>query len=409
MSFTALMQESIPHIITSLLTHLLATGWAGFQIYHTNDFRTVFTRVITNGACNGAPLLQHYWEDRAKMELPSLVLNAVALLMSAVLTWKLIKLFGWQTFKRVGASMQINRIYRCVLLLCITIQLALFFMAAAVGLWIDQLFNGVAGKVAWHGTAWKAAFIVVLVLLFPWLATGWVSARRELRWPMIGFVVLATMYLVGFGVMFISTTFRWTFQEWTLFAVIAGISVTLALMALILGVICRCNFGKGLLRYLQAEQPLPGDNFTPSNDVEKVSFPNNSAPVPTYSAMFGKPEEVPPPAHMFPATGVRMGPRFFSQSEPFDSASSQYLGSSESGTVYGGEGSIYHGKGSGSLYPESAGVYQGSIGPGTYSSTASTPAMPPLARVPSKGSERSFSSTSSGKSLQSRKERWVID
>ena len=60
--------------------------------------------------------------------------------------------------------MQINRIYRCVLVLCITIQLALFFMAAAVGLWIDQLFNGVAGQVAWHNTAWKAAFIAVLVV-----------------------------------------------------------------------------------------------------------------------------------------------------------------------------------------------------------------------------------------------------
>lgn len=66
MSFTALMQESIPHIITSLLTHVLATGWAGFQIYHTNDFRMTFNRVITNGACNGAPLLLHYWQDRAK-------------------------------------------------------------------------------------------------------------------------------------------------------------------------------------------------------------------------------------------------------------------------------------------------------------------------------------------------------
>ena len=66
---------------------------------------------------------------------------------------------------------------------------------------------------------------------------------------MVVFVVVAALYLTGFGVMFVSRTFRWTFQEWTLFAVIAAISVALALMAFILGIVCRCNFGKGLLRY----------------------------------------------------------------------------------------------------------------------------------------------------------------
>ncbi|KAL1670768.1 hypothetical protein GGF50DRAFT_93743 [Schizophyllum commune] len=430
MSFTALMQESIPHIITSLLTHVLATGWAGFQIYHTNDFRMTFNRVITNGACNGAPLLLHYWQDRAKMEFPSLALNGVALIISGILTWKLIKLYGWQTFKRVGASMQINRIYRCVLVLCITIQLALFFMAAAVGLWIDQLFNGVAGQVAWHNTAWKAAFIAVLVLLLPWLATGWVSARRELRWPMVAFVVVAALYLTGFGVMFVSRTFRWTFQEWTLFAVIAAISVALALMAFILGIVCRCNFGKGLLRYLQAEQPLPGESYGERNDAEKVSFPSNAQPVPTYSATFGKNEQVPVPTQMFPAAGRRMGPRFFSQSEPFDSASSQWNDSSE-GTVYSGAGSIYKGLSPNmGVYPESGGMYQGSVStyqssgghasPPMYGSSASSaygassnastsPMLPPLARIDSRGSHRSYKSTSSTKSSNSRKERWVID
>jgi hypothetical protein len=90
MSLVALLNESIPHILASLATHMIATGWAAFQIQHTAQFREDFNRVITNGACD-ASLLPHYWDARAKAELPSLALNILGLFISAFLTWKLIK------------------------------------------------------------------------------------------------------------------------------------------------------------------------------------------------------------------------------------------------------------------------------------------------------------------------------
>lgn len=91
MSVVALLNESIPHILASLLTHVLATAWAAFQIFHTAGFHSDFNRVITHGACNGVSLLPSYWGARSKAEIPGLVLNIVALLVSCLLTWKLIK------------------------------------------------------------------------------------------------------------------------------------------------------------------------------------------------------------------------------------------------------------------------------------------------------------------------------
>jgi hypothetical protein len=88
----ALLNESIPHILASLLTHVLSTAWSSYQIYHTARFRKNFNEMITEGACNGAPsLLPTYWQDRASAEIPTLALNIVALLVSIVLTWKLMK------------------------------------------------------------------------------------------------------------------------------------------------------------------------------------------------------------------------------------------------------------------------------------------------------------------------------
>lgn len=80
---------------------------------------------------------------------------------------------------------------------------------------------------------------------------------------------------------------------------------------------------------VQAQVPLPGEDFdsvkAPSDRdsyyAEKVAFPSLETSVPTFSAAFGKGDEVPLPTQMFPAAtaGTRLGPRFNNPSlEPFD-------------------------------------------------------------------------------------------
>jgi len=317
MSIVAILNESIPHILASLVTHMMATSWAGFQIKHTANLRSDFNRVITKGACNGTSLLPNYWHDRGTAEIASMAFNIFALLISSFLTWKLFKLFGWQTFKRVGASRTINRIYKIVLILSITIQLCLFFMVVTVSLWIDQLFNSTIGDLLDFQTFYKVTSFVTLVLLVPWLVTGWFAVRRELRVPMFFFLLLSVLYLGAWGCMFFSTTFRWTFITWRFFSIMASASVLLTAVSLSLGVIGLYNFGKGLLHYLNAQHSLPGDDFVyyGGQDIEKVDFPSNEKPIPTYLVTFGSGPEVQPPNHMF----TSRGPRFFNRfAQPFE-------------------------------------------------------------------------------------------
>ncbi|KAF9478013.1 hypothetical protein BDN70DRAFT_933716 [Pholiota conissans] len=315
MSIVALLNESIPHIIASLATHMIATAWAGFQIAHTAQFRRDFNRVITNGACH-VSLLPDYWNARAKAEIPSLALNVLSLAISSFLTWKLIKLFGWQTFKRVGASLTINRIYKFVLILSITIQLSLFFMIVTVSLWIDQLMNNTIGDFATLQKLYKVTSMITLALLIPWLMTGWFAVRRELKVPTIVFLALSILYLGGWGVMFISTTFRWTFVTWTFFSIMATTSVILTVLSVVLVIICSLNFGKGLARYLNSQQPLDEeDNASLYSYDEKVSFPSSERPLPTYYSPDVKPT--------FP--GSVLGPRFSNKdAEPFETHNITY-------------------------------------------------------------------------------------
>lgn len=79
--------------IAALLTHVLATVWGGIQVSSTATFHSAFT-LITQSACH-TNLLPQYWKERQDAELPSLILNVVALLVSAFLSWRLMKVNGF--------------------------------------------------------------------------------------------------------------------------------------------------------------------------------------------------------------------------------------------------------------------------------------------------------------------------
>ncbi|THH21010.1 hypothetical protein EW146_g465 [Bondarzewia mesenterica] len=405
MSIVALLNESIPHIIASLLTHLSATAWAGFQVWNTTAFHDDFRRLTTNGVC-GINLLPSYWSDRSKAEIPSLALNAAGLLVSVFLSWRLIKLFGWQTFKRIGASRSINRIYKLVLILSIAIQLALFFVVSSLALWLDQLCNGAIARLATNAKLYKALFIIVSLLLTPWLLTGWFAVRRELKIPMAVFLVLSGAYLVGWGAMFDSTTFRWTFVQWRFFSVVISLSIALTLITFVLGIVCWHNFGRGLTRYLNAQEPLPGDDFVPVGpgqtyqDPEKVNFPSSDRPIPTFSATFGTGSEVPPPSQM--RFGPRqLGPRFFNtQAQPFETSPIETSPITSPPTAHYGSLPTYDSHSSTKGQPL---VRHGSSG--SYSSVASTSEQP---SVGADSLTRMISNATSGESIGGRP-RWVIE
>lgn len=160
--------------MATFLTHLLATCWSGFQLASTNSFHSDFSKTITHGAC-GVNLLPVYWTSRAKFEIPTVAMNALALVISSILSWKLMKAsdrcctwaynlqlteyyqsFGWQTFKRIGASLTMSRAYRSILIFSIVIQLSVFFVVVTVALWVDQIWHGDIASLTSRATAFKA-------------------------------------------------------------------------------------------------------------------------------------------------------------------------------------------------------------------------------------------------------------
>jgi hypothetical protein len=97
-----------------------------------------------------------------------------------------LQLFGWQTFKRVGASLSINRCYKIVLTLSITIQLSLFFMFISVSLWLDQLFNGVIRQFVTLPVLYKVTSFITLVVMF-------LSCGSKVIWVLTSFAAVDSL------------------------------------------------------------------------------------------------------------------------------------------------------------------------------------------------------------------------
>ena len=71
-----------------------------------------FNVFIKDGACNGIDLIPSYWSERAKIEVPSFVLNAICFLLLAGFGLKLLSVYQRQTKKTTGEDSLIKRLYR---------------------------------------------------------------------------------------------------------------------------------------------------------------------------------------------------------------------------------------------------------------------------------------------------------
>jgi hypothetical protein len=207
--------------------------------------------------------LQNWWEMRRLHAIPILVLNVVSLVAIAIISVKLFKVYASQTFSRVGASMEVHRVYKLVLVFSVGLQLSAFFTLASTSMWIDKICRGVVRMFADHSKLYLAAFIVILLVQVPWLVMGWVCVRHECNIRFMMFCGISLFILSISTLLFFSPLYQFIFGSWSFFATVTVTAYILMVLTSVLGIVCRINFGKGLAHFLQVNEVLEGVDFTP--------------------------------------------------------------------------------------------------------------------------------------------------
>ncbi|KAI0920361.1 hypothetical protein AcW1_002127 [Taiwanofungus camphoratus] len=263
-SFIAVLYNSIPQILAVVCSRILATAWSAYSVWQTKHMEVRFQRLLVDpGTPCHIDLFPSHFKTRLALAIPDLVLNITALLYTALLGWHLIKAFNAFTLQRVCPPVAITRIYRLFLAMFVFLQLSIFFMVTAMGLWESQLMNTAIRLISTHTAIYSALFIFTIVTLVPWVVMGWIAVRREMKRTMILFLFTGTIYIVCWSIMFYSKVYRWTFFQWPFFGCMTLASFIVLVGACAFGITCRLNFEKGLAHYLHVEAALAKSNFAP--------------------------------------------------------------------------------------------------------------------------------------------------
>jgi hypothetical protein len=261
----AILNESIPHLASALAGQCLATGWAAWDLSRTVTFRNRYEELIGKGLCSGAQLIPHYWPTRNRLNVAIACINFGTLALTFWITIVLIKMFLKSQFRSVGAAPALDKLYRMLMAFSTTLRLWLFFLVLSTTLWLDQLDGGLLHTFLTKGQfeAYMITGSAALILVLPLVFIGDMAFRTERRKLTICYLVAQSFYVVyHVALLGSSAVYRWTLIVWPFFAVNVAAGLILCITTLVMAVICRVNFGRGLDHFLHVTSVLERDGFT---------------------------------------------------------------------------------------------------------------------------------------------------
>ena len=220
----------------------------------------------------------------------------------------LITCFGlWH--KNVSGILEKRTVYRALCIATITVSpISVLFL-------VHYHSTILSSKASATMDNYGAVSYLLLSFIY-FLFKGWYSIRREKKGMMFVFLGINFVITVGWAVLFYSDIYRWSafpaygrnfylnsfnrsFEQWPYLACYTVASFALLIASLILGIICRMNFGKGLAQYCElrnrshfvlyprltilnlvhAESTLASLNFAPGLFSHDVTTPTITPPI----------------------------------------------------------------------------------------------------------------------------------
>ncbi|KAI8968409.1 hypothetical protein BDF20DRAFT_916938 [Mycotypha africana] len=173
----------------------------------------------------------------------SVTIMAFAIIMS-FLSYQMSKQFGWNIYKKIGADVQIQKMYRIFQFFVLSLKIDIFaqFMVSVFYLIQFALKQDVI--------MWETVIqFIVTILLIPMLYFGRIAGSKESKIYMTMFITFEMLVLFDFALIF-SQTLQPN-NNWYTWICLIWIGVAFALVSSSLGIVCMRNFGKGLKPFVQ--------------------------------------------------------------------------------------------------------------------------------------------------------------
>jgi len=161
----------------------------------------------------------------------------------AYLSLAMSRQFGWNIYKKIGADIRIQRMYRTFQFFVLSLKIDLFFEFMVSAFYCIQF--GLQSGITWE----TGIQLVVTILLVPMLYFARMAGCAESIGQMITFICFQ-----GFVVVHFSLILHQTFtpnNNWYVWICLVWAGIALAVVTSVFAAICMRNFDKGLKPFVQ--------------------------------------------------------------------------------------------------------------------------------------------------------------
>ncbi|ORX61400.1 hypothetical protein DM01DRAFT_1316117 [Hesseltinella vesiculosa] len=238
MAVDATVHQNAAEVFALAFLYVIYAVLGGLQILDNDRWQANLSVSGSSSTFSLTPLITAH-----SLEIALTVCLAVFAVLFVYISYKLVLDFGWEIYKKIGADLSIQKMYRAFqyFVLCLKIDIFVEFL---VSCFYFLQFVIKPGNVR-HWQAWIFLVITVSILPMLWLARQ--SVAKESKAQMIGFLIFQILVIFEFVLVLIGTSS----DAWYIWICFVSIGVVFAVVTIVFGCICINNFNRGLFPFVQ--------------------------------------------------------------------------------------------------------------------------------------------------------------
>lgn len=237
----AIYNQNTIQIITISVINYLCALFAIVQIVEINIWTTKAQECISSF---------DYQAMIAAYEVPLIITLVICATLQVFFTWKLYQQFGWNIYKRIGADLRMQKLYRSLLIFVMLLKIDLFFMnfLAIEGCIVARPGRSVLSNDLNPGFYYFHVFITILIVFLQLLV--WHSLRKEYSLGMKIFIGAWIVCIADLIILLVYSIIPNREESWYFFTSFIVVGIVMGLVTLLWSILLLRNFGKGLEPHL---------------------------------------------------------------------------------------------------------------------------------------------------------------
>ncbi|KAI8982967.1 hypothetical protein BDB01DRAFT_850807 [Pilobolus umbonatus] len=241
MSFDATIYQNSAEVIALAIMNLACSVLGALEVIDGKRWLNILTEINRR---NGLSIPTSYIQTAFYLEIVLSICVGFFSIIFAYLSYAVVRELGWVIYKKIGADLSIQKMYRVFQLYVLALKIDIFIEFLVSCFYLIQFALKNSFK------PWKTyVFVIITLLMLPMLYFGRTAVACESTFRMIVFILfqmLVVFQLVLIVIESMSEDNYW--YTWICFVVMGLI---LAIATSSLAIVCITNFGKGLQPYIQ--------------------------------------------------------------------------------------------------------------------------------------------------------------